>query len=60
MKTNSIFAILAVAMLLASCATTETTVTAPDGTVTVTKQTTISGTEIATGAHAVAEITNDK
>jgi PBP1b-binding outer membrane lipoprotein LpoB len=60
MKIKSLFAILAVAMLLASCATSETTVTSPDGTVTTTKQTAISGTEIATGVAAVAEITNDK
>jgi hypothetical protein len=40
--------------IFASCVTTETTTTAPDGTVTKTKATTLSGSDIATGATGVA------
>ena len=53
-------ALLAVALLLASCVTSETTVTSPDGTVTTIKQTTLSGEGVATGAAAIATVTADK
>jgi PBP1b-binding outer membrane lipoprotein LpoB len=55
MKLSTLIAILAAALLLASCVTSETTVTAPDGTVTRTKQTVISGQDIATGAAGAAD-----
>jgi PBP1b-binding outer membrane lipoprotein LpoB len=63
MKIKYIAFILA-ALILASCVTTETTTTAPDGTVTTTKATTLSGADIATGAtgigSAVKDVTDDK
>lgn len=46
--------IITIALGITSCATIETTVTAPDGTTTKTKTTTLSGSDIATGATGVA------
>jgi len=64
MKLRHIIAALFAALILASCVTTETTVTSPDGTVTKTKATTLSGSEIATGAtgigSAVKDVSSDK
>jgi hypothetical protein len=56
--------IITIALGITSCATIETTVTAPDGTTTKTKTTTLSGSDIATGAtgigSAVKDVTDDK
>ena len=56
--------LLAVALLaLNSCVTTETTVTAPDGTVTVTKTTSPDGASVTAASHAVdtiGAVSNDK
>jgi PBP1b-binding outer membrane lipoprotein LpoB len=64
MKLKHSLAFILAALILSSCVTTETTVTAPDGTVTKTKATTLSGSDIATGAtgigSAVKDVTNDK
>jgi len=52
------------ALILASCVTTETTFTTPDGATTVTKQTTLSGLDVATGlvgiGSAVKTVTDEK
>jgi len=64
MKPKHSIAFLIAALILASCATVKTTTTAPDGTVTVTEQTTLSGADIATGAtgigSAVKDVSSDK
>jgi len=64
MKLKHSIAFLIAALILASCVTTETTTTAPDGTVTKTKATTLSGADIATGAtgigSAVKDVSSDK
>jgi len=64
MKLKHIIAALFTALILASCVTTETTTTDKNGTVTVTKSTTLSGSDIATGAtgigDAVKNVTDEK
>ena len=64
LKLTYIVAISIAVLALSNCVTTETTVTAPDGTVTRTKQTVVSGADIATGAigtaTAVGIVDNDK
>jgi len=64
MKTLLNIALILTALAFASCATIKTTTTAPDGTVTVTETTTVSGTDIATGAtgvgSAVKTVSSDK
>jgi uncharacterized protein YceK len=54
MKLRHSFVFFIAALILASCATVETTTTDKNGTVTVTKSTTLSGSDIATGATGVA------
>jgi uncharacterized protein YceK len=54
MKLKHSLAFILAAMILSSCATVETTTTDKNGTVTVTKSTTLSGSDIATGATGVA------
>jgi PBP1b-binding outer membrane lipoprotein LpoB len=45
---------LIIAMILSSCVTTTTTITSPDGTVTVIESTTVSGEDVAIGATGTA------
>jgi len=58
MKLRHSLAYILAAMILASCATTETVITSPDGTVTRTKTTELSGSDIAVGAAGVAGAVN--
>jgi PBP1b-binding outer membrane lipoprotein LpoB len=58
MKLRHSIAFIFAALILASCVTTETTTTAPDGTVTKTKATTLSGSDIATGATGIGDAVN--
>jgi len=64
MKLKHSLAFIIAALTISSCVTTETTTTAPDGTVTKTKATTLSGADIATGAtgigDAVKTVSSDK
>ena len=64
MKLKHISIISILAFAAASCVTTENTVTTPDGTVTKTKVTTLSGADIATVATgiggAVDKVSSDK